>query len=156
MAQQGIEEKKPSKIKATAKFLFDVPAWIGVDNIRISTHWLMQLIRKTFKMKQANAHPANFSEAMQRMDVSEEELPAQEKRFLWSSLGFLGLSLLFLFYTVYLWSQSSFLVTTASFVVFALFLIRAYFYSLWRLQIQQKRLDCTFKDWLAWLLRGHL
>ena len=154
MAQQGMEEKKPSKIKATAKFLFDVPAWIGVDNIRISTHWLLQLIRRTFRVQQANAHPADFSAAMERMGVSEAELPAQEKRFLWSSLVFFCLALLSLFYTVYLWSHSSFLVTTAAFVVFALFLIRSYFYSLWRLQIQQKRLGCTFKDWLAWLLRG--
>ncbi len=57
MTEQGNQEKKPSKIKAAAKFLFDLPAWVGADNIRDNTSWLSALIKKTFRLPAC--HPWN-------------------------------------------------------------------------------------------------
>lgn len=158
MTTDGIKKGKPSKIKATAKFLFDVPAWIGTDNIKQSTSWLSQLIQRTFRVR----HPSTlgqqetFADAMKRMGVSAEDLPGRAKRFLWLSLMFLILSIGSLFYLAYLWSRSSWIVVLAAFVVFCLFSVRSYFYGLWYFQIKQKRLDCSFKEWLIWLFKGEL
>lgn len=158
MSKDGNKQKKTSTIKATAKFLFDVPAWIGTNTIRQNTSWLSQLIKQTFKARHFSevGQPASFTDAMQRIGVSEEDLPGRARHFFWVSLMFLLLSIVSLGYMAYLWSHASWLVMMAAVVVFCLFSTRAYFYSFWCFQIRQKRLDCTFKEWLAWLLKGGL
>jgi intracellular multiplication protein IcmV len=158
MTDDGVKKQKQSKIKATAKFLFDVPEWVGTRAIAQNTSWLTTLIRRTFRVRQVSSdgQTGTFTDAMQRIGVSEAELPSRASHFLLNSLIFLALAMGSLGYMAYLWSVASWLVTLAAFVVFCLFSVRAYFYSFCCFQIKRRRLDCSFKEWLFWLFKGGL
>lgn len=158
MTDEVTKKEKQSKIKATAKFLFDVPAWIGTNNLSQSTGWLSRLIQQTFRIssRPSDTQKETFDDAMQRMGITTEELPKRAGHFLLVSIMFLVLSIGSLAYMSYLWARASWLVIIATFIVFCLFSVRAYFYSFWCFQIRKKRLDCTFKEWLVWLFKGGL
>ena len=151
------EAKKSSRIKATAKFLFNIPAWIGTDTIRENTNWLGELIRNVFTLKHKSEEASSdFSEVAARFGISEAELHQQSKNFLFASFIFLALGIIFIIYTAYLYFHSSFLIILGSCIVSGLFLLRSYFYSLWYLQIKKRQLGCSFRTWLSWLFRGKI
>ena len=158
MSEDGNKQKKASKIKEAGKFLFDIPAWIGVSAIRQNSSWLSRLIKQTFAARHfsSDGQSVAFNDAMQRIGVSSEDLPGRARHFLLISLMFLLFSIFSLGYIAYLWSHASWLVIIAAVIVFCLFATRAYFYSFCCFQIRQKRLDCTFKEWLVWLIKGGL
>lgn len=161
MAQLFTEEsdnvKKPSRIGKAAKFLFDVPAWLGADFIKDSSNWLSSILKRVFFSGWGRGilHE-NFAQAMQRLNIAEKDLDKQAKNFFYSSLIFLGLGILTLFYLAYLWNRASFLVILAIVIVCFLFLIQSYFYSFWCLQIKRRQLGCSFRNWFNWILRGQL
>ena len=158
MTDDGVKKQKQSKIKATAKFLFNVPEWVGTKTISQNTGWLANLIKRTFRVRHFSSaeQASTFADAMQRIGVSESELPSRATHFLHNSLMFLVLAIASLGYMAYLWSRASWLVVLAAFIVFCLFSIRAYFYSFCCFQTRRRRLDCSFKEWLLWLFKGGL
>ncbi len=159
MAQADNKEgKKPSRVKAVAKFMFDIPTWVGSDFIMDSTHWLIDRIKRVFFSSRwgEGVFHETFEEATHRLNLSEQDLVKQQKNFYQASFLFLGLAILTIFYFAFLWHRSSWLVLLVTLIVFVLFLLQAYFYSYWCFQIKRRRLGNTFRDWFNWMLRGRL
>ncbi|MCD6047996.1 MAG: hypothetical protein K0S08_1643 [Gammaproteobacteria bacterium] len=156
MADKTKEERKPSKIKKSIRFLFNVPAWLGTESIHEGASWIEQLFKKVFFRAPTQGDAEDFNAAVARLNMDDAALEQQQKRFFKTSLVFLLLAILDLFYLAYLWSRSSLLVNLGVLVVFGLLLIQAYFYSFWSFQIKQRKLGCTFKAWLNWILRGRV
>lgn len=156
MAQDNQGTRKPSKFKASVKFLFNIPAWFGADAIGEGAGWIGQLARKVFFRSATPGEIEDFAVVVKRLGVDERGLEEQQKRFVKVSWVFFVLAIFDLFYVAYLWSRASFLVIFGAMIVCALFLIQAYSYSFWVFQIKQRKLGCTFKAWVNWILRGRV
>src|SRR3989338_5147507 len=107
--EQGLA-KKPSRIKAAAKFFFDPPTWLGIASLTEGGEWIGMVCRRIFRIRSSKLKET-FEEAMVRMGTSEEDLLKQEKAFFRNSFIFLGLAILALFYFIFLLRQHSVLVS---------------------------------------------
>ncbi len=158
-ATNKTQPAKPSKIKRTAKFLFDIPAWIGTSNIGDYTKWLKTLFASAFLKKTQNdtePPPVDFAQAMQQQGLDETALKNQLRVYKRSSWLFFALTLGAVGYLVYLWFHASWIICFAGVVVCILLALKTYFYSFWSMQIGNRKLGCSFNDWLAWIVKGKI
>ena len=155
--KESSTNKKPSRIKKAAKFLFDFPAWIGVDNITGYSQWIGRSFKICFSaFSQAKRAPAEetFEEAMARQALTKEDLQKQFKTYMVSSWVFFLLAIGSCIYLASLWQRGSWLVDLAMIFVVLILTVKSYFYSFWCLQIRRQKLGCTFNEWLTWIFKG--
>lgn len=127
----------------------DVKTWIGYDALKNSTKALISLFKMIFKKPQKITTQESFSEVIERLHLTDQDLQRMMKNFLVHSYIYLSAMSLSLIYMLYLlwhthWYAGFFMVLTAAF-----FCIKAIEANFHHFQIKQKKLDCTLKEWLA-------
>lgn len=95
-----------------------------------------------------------FEEAVKRMRLSEQDLEDRKKLFLRQTLIYLGVAFLVAGYGVYLAFQQSLMGMSLSLVVAALSFSYAFRSHFWLFQVKQKKLGCTFKEYLNSSVKG--
>jgi intracellular multiplication protein IcmV len=136
---------------------WNVSAWVGAKNIKQNSLLLKDLAQAAFatdKTSQANApKKETFAQAVRRLNLTEEAL----KRRIKSStliIRFCGALIIpMLIYTLYMFKSGFYL---SSFVCLMLtFLAAAYTFRehFNRYQMLQRRLGCTFEEWVAHIFR---
>jgi len=131
-----------------AKPSVDVKTWVGYDNLKNSTKNLAALFKMVFKKPQKVTLQESFAEAVERLNLTEQDLQRMMKNFLIHSyiyLSALSASLIYMLYLVWHahWYAGFFMLIIAT--IFCLKAAEANFH---HFQIKQRKLDCTFKQWL--------
>ncbi len=133
--------------------------WIGLGHLSDNAKTIKKIANglvKTAKVDQSSSSykPKNFEEAMQHYGLTEESLKKRMRSALQIVVVCLSLSALMIAYMIYLFSKD---LPLASFVCIMLTLL------LWSyafrehfnyFQMKQRRLGCTFKQWLFWMIKG--
>lgn len=134
-------------LKVSRKTFFDPRGWLGFDTLKTSSLGLWAILKGLFSIAEPTRRET-FAEAMQRLQLTEDDLQKTSQRYfsLTAIFIFLGVvtlltSFYFLFHheTVAGWILA---IATAS-----IFFSQAFRYHFWFFQIKHRKLGCTLKEW---------
>ncbi len=134
-------------VKVSRKTFFNPSGWFGYAMFmdQLKTSW--QIVKGLFVVATPE-RKETFEEAMQRFQVTDENVNETAKNYLFYSLAFLALgsaSFIYAFYLLILrGTLTGWLLAMA---VVALFLSQAFRFNFWYFQIKHRKLGCTFEEW---------
>lgn len=129
------------------KTFFDLPSWLGIKQFKDTNKTLGAYLKESYTVKQATRRET-FDEALQRMRVSPESLAMIVKSNARNFCVMVIFALFLVVYGAYLLFLGHWGATLLDTVVVGFVLVRAFQFSFWNFQIKQRRLGCTFKEWL--------
>lgn len=142
------------RTRKVVKYFIDVPTWINWQEIKSNTSYLKGLVKNTFSFGKKNVRKENFTDAMARYSLDEITLKEryQQLKILFTITMFLS-AILFP-YTVYVFLFGRWLNGAVCAALTMLGFTLAFRYHFWMYQITERRLGCTFKDWLAYIFKN--
>jgi len=134
-------------IANAVKPLVNVPAWIGYRQLANNAKSIKDLFISLFvPVKPASSE--SFEEALKRLNLTETTLNVRAKEFKRLFIIFVLGGLLLVGYSIYLlWAHAlhaSFACLGLAFILF----VYSFRYHFWLFQIRQRKLGCTFREWL--------
>jgi intracellular multiplication protein IcmV len=134
-------------LKISRKTFFNPKGWLGWDRLKAQNLWLWGTLRTLFTPAQP-ARAETFEAAMQRLNLTEEDVKEGAINYRYYALGFFALAVIAFAYAFYLLFRH---VTITGFLlglaVTALFCSQAFQYDFWSLQMRRRKLGLTFEDW---------
>lgn len=139
------------RIRNAIKTSVNVPAWVGWSVIAEQGTFIKNTVQSLLAINPKEPPPPEeFNEAMQRLNLSEQDLAERAKQRLIMTAIYLAGALGIFLYGIFHFSSSNHIGgVMALFVVFYC-LIQAFSQHFWYFQIKQRRLGCTFREWLRW------
>ena len=135
-------------IKAYFKPFVNVRGWMGVDNLAEQTRYITSTSKAVFKTQKGTGRVETFEQAMQRMQLTEQDIWQRQQEFMRLAAIFFVVMLVTLSYAFYLLSVGKFLGGIVAGGVTAITLAMAFRYHFWYVQTKKRKLGCTFKEWL--------
>jgi len=135
-----------SVIGGTAKSMVNVPGWMSLGYLKKDTLSMVNWLKGFFVPKKA-FYKETFEQAVKRLDLTEQDLAKQQRRYFGQAVFFLLAALCLLFYTIYLFVDAKFIPGALAFLVFLLALVRTFISHFWYYQIKNRKLGCTVKEW---------
>lgn len=139
--------KVTKAIKGMLKPLVDLPRWLGWKQISANTANLKDIIVRLF-IPQKPTHEETFDQAIARLNLTEEQIQKRYQMFFYQLIFWVSFAVIILGYAIYLAGRHSphgFLACIAIALVVLSQAFRAHF---WIFQIKQRRLGCTFREYL--------
>jgi intracellular multiplication protein IcmV len=135
-------------IKKIIKPSIDVPKWIGYRQLVKSNRSMVALLKKYFIPEQAHTQES-FAVALQRLNLKESDLIQRRREFtrlmwIWVFLFFVTIG-----YSLYLLLEHALRGFFPSLAIAFIILTQVFRYHFWLFQIKQRRLGCSFRDWLS-------
>ena len=120
---------------------------IGYARLKKQTQGIKAVAEKLFSTQKAHREET-FEEALARLNLTEQDIEkrAHEFKRLVIVFGVIGTGVLI--YFVYAVTQKAVIASLGSMGIFFFVLAQLFRYHFWLFQIRQKRLGCTFKEWL--------
>jgi intracellular multiplication protein IcmV len=148
MAKEKDTAKRAGVFRLFFKTFFDIPAWLGLKQLKDTNKTLGTYLKDTYKVKQAN-RTETFEQALKRLNVTEADLAIVVKNNTRNFYIMVAFAVALLVYGIYLLILGSVGAALLDLVVIGLVLVRVFQFSFWNFQIRQKRLGCSFKEWLS-------
>lgn len=145
-ADQKSTKTKKGFFRSIMSTFFDVPRWVNAKQYAETNRTLYEKMRGTFRIAQAQ-RKETFEEAMQRLNVTEQDLQtrlANNQRILMMMLVVIGFLTLYGVYLLFHGAMAGALMVLAVIVLSA---VRAFQYSFWNFQIENRKLGCSFQEW---------
>lgn len=143
-----VKPKKRGFFRMLSSTFFDVPRWINAKQYVETNKTLYTKIKEVFRIAQPEREET-FEAAMLRLKLTEQDLqervPANQ-RALTILLAFIVVLCLYGFYLMFSGAVAGTFVILAVIVLSA---VRAFQYSFWNFQIKNRKLGCSFKEWLS-------
>ena len=108
--------------------------------------------KELFKPQKAK-YDKNFAEAMQRLNLTEEQVTEQMKIRLHMALIYIGIALAIFIYAIYLLINGHFFAGILAITLGVLMSVYAYREHFWYMQMKQHKLGCTFKEWVEFTFK---
>jgi intracellular multiplication protein IcmV len=141
-------------LKVSRKTFVNPSAWLGVDGIKSTFSAVVALVIGVFRRPEVG-EPETFEEAMQRREVTEDDIKSMITNYLTYAYLFVccGVAtVVFAFYLLFFhFTLSGWLLAMAS---SALFFAQAFKFHFWAFQLQQRKLGCTFAEWKQSLFKN--
>ncbi len=152
------EEVSPKRkpIKKFFKTFVDVKKWSSFDEVSANTKNTWGLFKRLFSRGGGEKRQETYEEAIARLSLNPEEVVARKNNFLYSTMIYAFFALGFFSYLVYLLLNARFLAASLTIVLVALMLVAAYREHFWYMQMSKKKLGCSFKEWLDFVLRRNV
>ena len=139
-------------VKKSVTSGLNVKEWVGYSQLKENTSILGRLFKGVFKRPKSEAIVESFDEAVQRLDLSEDDLKQRMKTAKQVVLFCGSAAVLIFFYMFYIFSQGQFLsglICLMLTVLMSLYTIREHF-NLY--QMRQRRLGCSFEEYVSSLV----
>lgn len=134
-------------VKVSRKTYINPKGWVGYDLIKDQTRSVWQILKGLFTPAKPE-RKETFKQAMQRLNVSENDLKEKEQTFLFYSYGFAILSVAtFIISFFYLFQHHTIAGWLLGLAVSALLIAQAFRFNFWSFQIKHRKLGCTFEEW---------
>lgn len=141
-------------LKISRKTFFNPRAWIGYDFLRDQTRVIWTFVRDVTLTPSQPVRTETFEEAMQRLNIQENELELIKRRYWTYAVLFLGLAVVDFLYGIYLlFNHYAFLGFVLASAVCALLLTQAFKYHFWYFQVKNRHLGYSFQEWWAAFIR---
>jgi intracellular multiplication protein IcmV len=128
------------------KTVADVPSWVGVNQIKQQTKFLIQNIKPIFKVKKVTT-PRTFEQAMSTFNIKEEELPNIIRTFTCHFIIYLITAFSFSTYAFYLFLHKYLMVGIIVILIATVFLLKAFSAHFLCFQIKHRKLGCSLQEW---------
>lgn len=148
MAKKGV-------IKSFFGSLLNVRKWSSYDDVKSSAVVLTNLVKDLYGLNKRNTTPQieSFSAAIQRLRLNENDIQQRTRYFLYYAICYFLVALALLAYTIYLMlGNGTILAVLVSFVLTALMLVYSFREHFWYMQMKKRKIGCTMKEWLAFVL----
>lgn len=89
-----------------------------------------------------------FEEAMQRLELTEEDISARKKEFLRLFYFFIILAMTIVAYALYLAFAGTLVASLIAFCLALYSLTQAFRFHFWLFQLRNRKLGCTLKEWM--------
>ena len=140
------------RAKKTVKPFINITRWLDMETLLQNGRGIAELARKLFIPAKAT-YREDFEQAVQRLDLSENDIQQRIKQFSLYARVFFSCTLLLLGYIIYLMAVGAFMAFFASFGLMMVTLGQAFRYHFWAYQMKQRRLGCRFSDWFKHSLK---
>jgi intracellular multiplication protein IcmV len=135
-------------LKVNRKTFFNPRGWLGYDQLKAQTLFLFAYLKQLFIPAKPD-RIETFEEAVARLNLSEADIKEMRETYFYYSVLFLAIAVVaflssFYFIIVH-GSFSGWLLTMA---VSALLGAQAFRYNFWYFQIKNRKLGCTYKEWI--------
>lgn len=152
---QNIKNEPPKKsvVGKFFKSFVDVKTWVSYAEIKTNAKSTYGLFARFFSNK-ANkvVYKETFEEAVLRLNLTENQITARKRIFLYSALIYLFLALTLIAYALYLTINSHLLLAAFTLILIAFVVVLAYREHLWYLQMAKRKLGCNFTEWLRFMV----
>jgi intracellular multiplication protein IcmV len=138
-------------IGKTGKFLFNVPGWMGLKEIKASGKGIADTAKGLFYTYKSDRQET-FDEAVVRLHLSEQDIQQRMKGFFKAALVYTVIALGLFLYTIYLLIGVYLGAAIISFLLSLLALTLAFRQHFYYFQMKQRRLGCTIKQWFHFLV----
>ena len=139
-------------VRRSFQRFFDVSSWLGTDEIKKNTSNLKSLAVTLFTVAKPERRET-FEEAVERYQLSEEDIQKRKQAFFQVAMLYLAAFFLDIVYVFYLFRTQRHMPATMalafSAVLFSMF-FRQHF---WYTQMKHRRLGFTFPQWVASLFK---
>ncbi len=132
---------------------FDVRAWSSYDLMRDTTLYLLRGASRLF-IPRKGGEVKSLDSVMKELSLSEEQIESKKKSFFRLALLMGLVSFLTFLYTMFQLMYAHYHAVLLSSVVCLLSLALTFRYHFWYFQLQQRKLGCTFKEWVRVGLLG--
>lgn len=133
-------------IKTVVKPFVDIPSWIGYKQLADSFKNIAGVCKEFF-IPEKPEKPEAFSEAMNRLNLTEEQIQQRAKDFKRLTIIFAIFTVIVFAYAVYLLCVGSLRGFMGALGVTAIVAAYTFRYHFWLFQVQQRKLGCTLRDW---------
>lgn len=145
---KAAQPKKRGFFRRLSSVFFDVPRWINAKQYVETNKTLYSRVKNVFSIAKAQREET-FEAAMLRLKITEQDLKERvlaNQRGMMILLSFIAVLCLYGFYLIFHGAIAGTFVVLA---VITFSAVRAFQYSFWNFQIKNRKLGCSFKDWLA-------
>jgi intracellular multiplication protein IcmV len=122
--------------------------WLDLHGLGIITSYFIRNLKNLFPGKGLERRET-FEQALQRLQLTPEELRIQSQRFSFLAFFFLGMSLLIFCYFLWMLLSGSLMSAGMTFSLMIYSLSVAFRYHFWNFQIHRQKLGCTLGEWLS-------
>lgn len=134
-------------VKVSRKTFFNPRGWLGYDTLKASSQGLWVILKEVFTIPQPTRRET-FAEAMQRLNLTEQDLQQTGQRYFLLAMLFVGLGgAAFLGGFYMLFYHQTFAGLVLAMATSAVFFSQAFRYHFWYFQIKHRKLGCTFLEW---------
>ncbi len=127
--------------------------WVSWDFFKKSTGQTISILKDMYKIPQ-KGRPETFYQALARHNLSIEDLDKLKRKFYYFSMFFFTLAIGMVIYAADGLYQGQILRSIGSFSLVAFLLAQAFRYHFWYFQIVQKKLGCSFSEWIYFIRSG--
>ncbi len=139
-------------IKNIVKPHVDAPTWVDLNFLSKSITSLVELGNGLI-IPQKATYQETFDEAVTRLNLTEEDIQKRLKQFERLQVFFLLLILFALSYCIYLLIEGTFTGALLCLSVVVITFSQVFRYNFWAFQLKQRKLGCTFKEWINHLTK---
>lgn len=145
-----------SGAKRVSKRFLDVRTWSSYDQVRSSLSSTFKSAKGLFSVR-TSQRVETFEQAMQRLQLSEQDIQERMNFMLRLARLFTLMSVVVVGYALYLIVyHGSFFAFMLSVVIAGLAFLQAFRYHFWYMQTKMRRLGCTVQDYWCFLRTGAL
>ncbi|MES2212946.1 MAG: type IVB secretion system protein IcmV [Pseudomonadota bacterium] len=130
-----------------------VDRWISLDFLKSHTSQVYGIAKSLFQ-RQKNSNPLllnqseDFETAQRRLGLSDEDLTRRQREFFRLSCIYASFGIALLFYALYMAFQIAIGAMILSICLACYAFSHAFSFHFWYFQVKQRKLGCTFQDWL--------
>ena len=148
-----METQKRKPVRSFFKSFVDVKRWMSYDELSTNVKSTLGLVRMVFSRSTKQPQPETYEESVARLNLTEEQLISRKKVFLYSALIYSFFAIGLFIYFIYLVVNSHLYAAAFDLILTGLITVTAYHEHLWYMQMQKRKLGCTFHDWLDFILQ---
>lgn len=138
--------------KVSRRTFLNPTAWLDFDSLKMQNRTIWQVLSSIFTTPKPERQE-DFASAMKRLKLSEADVTNAIKSYRHYALMFFGIGLLIFIYAFYLlFRYGELMGWLLAMAASALFFSQAFKYDFWSLQMKERRLGMTFKEWKASVL----
>lgn len=149
--------KKKGFIRGFFGSIFNIREGVGYDQIASYGSMIKDSAKDVFTRPKMPDKIETFDEFAKRLNLSDEEIEKRAKWLLYYMITYIIISLSLFGYFIYLLIKtgSSFLAILVSFALAFAMLTNAFKESFWYMQMKKRKLGCTMKEWVDFVLNRH-
>ena len=140
------------RVKKAAKRYFDLPAWIGYEQIKYGASTLRGVADTALKVKKKSYNKETYKEAIKRLGLTEDQLERRCKQFQIFSYIYAGIFLVTFYYSTTLLIHSHKMAGAMAMLLSYASVALAIKEHFWYTQMKYKRLGFTLGEWFKALI----
>lgn len=134
------------KVKRIQRIKNTIRNWVDFDSLLGNAIGIKDIFTRLF-VPQTPKHHENFDQAVKRLDLTPADIQKRMHSFKRLVITMLVISAIILIYTGYSLTRAYWIASILSFTLFILTLVFAFRYHFWYVQMQQRRLGMSFRQW---------